>query len=351
MVRFRYVPFSALICLVVGCTQDFDQFGACPKGQHPQGDSCAPDGSAGGSAGSTTTSNSAGSGGSGTSTGSSGSSTGGTAGSGGATVTTGTGGSGACDAGTSKECGGNCVPLDNPNTHCGDVGICTPCIDPQYHIAGVCNVNGTCSSGSCLSGWGECDNNPATGCETDLTNNVANCGSCNNACQSGQTCSQSTCVPLCGTQPVPSTGYAACLVLDSNTLSVGTFATMTVKIGAPALSGPSDPVDCISPVAASLNNGTDSSVLCPLPGLMSGMSADMALKSYANGDLAAANPPLPFSAFKCANGLDATVDCTAPVRIYKDGVLVATYVSPVMPPFSYAGVGMNAPIQLVYTAQ
>ncbi len=340
MVRFRYVPFCALSLFFAGCAKDFDQFSACPKGEHPRNGSCVPDGSTGGSAGS------------GASAGSGGSSTGGvggTTGSGGATTTS-TSGSGGCDAG-SKDCDGSCVPLNDPNTHCGDVGVCTPCIDPQYHIVGVCNGDGTCSSGSCVSGWGECDSNPATGCETDLMNNMANCGSCGNACQSDQVCDQNKCVPLCGTQSVPVSGYAACLVLDSNTLSVGTFATMTVKVGAPALSGPSDPVDCISPVAASLNNGTDASVLCSLPGLMPGMSIDMALKSYSSGDLVAANPPLPFAAFKCANGLDATLECTAPVRIYKDGLLVATYASPVMPPFSYVGVGMNAPIQLVYAAQ
>lgn len=315
------------------------------------------DASAAGSAGSTSSGTggsstnsggSAGSGGSGASAGSGGNTTGGSAGSGGTTVTTGSGGSGgsSCEA-DQKVCADVCINVSDPNYGCG-ASSCTPCDIPN--ASAMCS-DLMCVFGTCKVGFDNCDASVQNGCETNVASDIANCGSCNNACQSGQGCDQGKCIPLCGTKGVPATGYSACLVLNSNTLSVGTFATMTVKIGAPALSGPSDPVDCISPVAASLNNGTDSSVLCPLPGLMSGMSADMALKSYANGDLAAANPPLPFSAFKCANGLDATVDCTAPVRIYKDGVLVATYVSPVMPPFSYAGVGMNAPIQLVYTAQ
>ncbi len=294
---------------------------------------CGATGGSAGSAGSTSSGGTAGQGGTGGSGGST--SSGGTAGQGGSIN---------CGAGT-KECNGSCVVADDPNYGCDDA-TCAPC--DITNAAPVC-VSSTCGIGSCAPGFEDCNVSASDGCETNLMNDAMNCGSCGTACLANQPCAQGECLPLCGKKAVPATGYAACWLLDKDTLAVGTFGTMTVKIGAPAPSGPSDPVDCVSSVSANANNGNDSSVLCPLTGLTVGQSAHMAFKSYSNGDLAAANPPLPFSAFKCDNGLSANPECTSPVQIYKDGVLITKYVPPASVPFTRDGIGVDAPIQLVYT--
>ncbi len=62
--------------------------------------------------------------------------------------------------------------------HCG--GCNQPCGQPgtdSQCSGGVCN-----SSGQCLAGHGDCDGNSANGCEADLDDSIANCGSCGNLC-------------------------------------------------------------------------------------------------------------------------------------------------------------------------
>jgi hypothetical protein len=54
----------------------------------------------------------------------------------------------------------------------------------------VCNIqNGTagcagslCTVASCSPGWGDCNNSPADGCETNTDTTTANCGTCGHAC-------------------------------------------------------------------------------------------------------------------------------------------------------------------------
>jgi hypothetical protein len=61
-------------------------------------------------------------------------------------------------------------------------------------------AGGTCQVQSCFGGWGNCDGNPANGCETPL-NTVSDCGNCNNSCNlpnaieicSGGTCQVQSC--------------------------------------------------------------------------------------------------------------------------------------------------------------
>ncbi len=68
---------------------------------------------------------------------------------------------------------------------CGRVCAGTP------HRPGIC-VLLSCSQGPCEDGWGECDGNYSNGCERALTTS-SDCGRCNVACASNQSCTGGTC--------------------------------------------------------------------------------------------------------------------------------------------------------------
>jgi hypothetical protein len=78
-----------------------------------------------------------------------------------------------CDGETANGCE---TGLDAP-TNCGSCGnVC------QLANATAGCPAGTCTVASCNPGWGNCDGNPANGCETS-TNSPSNCGSCGNVCK------------------------------------------------------------------------------------------------------------------------------------------------------------------------
>jgi hypothetical protein len=107
---------------------------------------------------------------------------------------------------------------------CGG-GVCNPCANGNH-----CNTNFDCGSGNCSigvctagippitcsPGWGDCDNNAANGCETNITNNSQNCGSCGNKCASNELCTNGKCV----SSSTPNTGLYTSLnhiyTLDGN---------------------------------------------------------------------------------------------------------------------------------------
>jgi hypothetical protein len=73
-------------------------------------------------------------------------------------------------------CGGACADTQRSVMHCGACD--RPCAPP--HAEPRCAA-GTCAVASCAQGFGDCDGLPANGCETAL-NSPANCGRCNGAC-------------------------------------------------------------------------------------------------------------------------------------------------------------------------
>lgn len=112
------------------------------------------------------------------------------------------------DAGCAKSCGGACMAPSHASGKCTADGTCDFVCDPSYDrsdggtcdcpmgqmscmdgchqccSAGDCAPHVLCNGGSCggcESGWGDCNNNPADGCETPLNSNN-NCGSCGNKC-------------------------------------------------------------------------------------------------------------------------------------------------------------------------
>ncbi len=108
----------------------------------------------------------------------------------------------ACDPGGSC-CGGVCFDLAGDPRHCG---TCTNrCVAPNATAA--CTA-GACTVGTCLAGYGDCDGNPANGCETLLTNDTAHCGACATTCPAGSNgtalCVGSICTFNC------SSGYLHC---------------------------------------------------------------------------------------------------------------------------------------------
>ncbi|MCL4751383.1 MAG: hypothetical protein KJ015_14515 [Myxococcales bacterium] len=104
--------------------------------------------------------------------------------------------SGSCALGQCATGFGNCddnvangceTALASSTEHCGACG---------KSCAGGANAAATCSAGSCglkcNAGWANCDGNLANGCETNVLTSVAHCGAC------GAACSTNHATPACG---------------------------------------------------------------------------------------------------------------------------------------------------------
>ena len=109
------------------------------------------------------------------------------------------GGNGTCVDGI---CTSTCPGADlmtDPN-NCGSCGnVC-----PSINSTPIC-TNGTCGHGTCNAGYGDCDPT-RPGCETDLMNDVGNCGGCGIVCDAGETCTSGTCTTTCVPQTCTSMG-------------------------------------------------------------------------------------------------------------------------------------------------
>lgn len=106
-------------------------------------------------------------------------------------------GNGVCDGACTapwQDCDGNkqtngCeINLQSDTQHCG---TCTT-VCSTNHVTALC-TNGVCA-GTCSAGWQDCDGNKqANGCEINTATDVNNCGTCGNACGSGQKCISGAC--------------------------------------------------------------------------------------------------------------------------------------------------------------
>lgn len=85
---------------------------------------------------------------------------------------------GACDG------DGVCNDSLTSNAHCGQCG--NVCLADRGTSSCVNSGGYGCLLTSCQSGYGNCDNNPANGCETNTDTNKTHCGGCNN--QGGANC-------------------------------------------------------------------------------------------------------------------------------------------------------------------
>ena len=95
------------------------------------------------------------------------------------------------------------------NLNCGTCG----------NVCSFVNASSTCVGGACTltcnAGYANCDNNIATGCEINITNNVNNCGNCGTVCPVGANASSATCSSsVCGL--VCNAGFGNCDNLSAN---------------------------------------------------------------------------------------------------------------------------------------
>ncbi len=122
---------------------------------------------------------------------------------------------GGCRTGLS-DCGGVCRSLMDDVIHCG--GCARACMLPNS--ASLC-AEGRCVVASCGMGFGDCDNNPSNGCETNLMLTPASCGACGRMCSTAQVCTAGTCTS--GQRSCAQTSVAGCDVVNvpGGTLTLG----------------------------------------------------------------------------------------------------------------------------------
>jgi hypothetical protein len=85
-----------------------------------------------------------------------------------------------CDTGygdcNQKAADGCETPTSSDLANCGGCGVvCGSAHASPSCMGGVCTLN-------CAAGFGNCDGNYANGCEADLTSDPAHCATCNNMC-------------------------------------------------------------------------------------------------------------------------------------------------------------------------
>jgi hypothetical protein len=286
LIKLRYPTLAIGVLVAFACTNDFDQFDLS-GGVAARGGTGVVTGGAAGSAAAGRGGTAAIGGSAGTSTiagrgGSSSAGRGGTGGSGGgaqageggeASSSGGTGGragSGAAGApgcsNQAKECGGACVPLDEPDTGCGDPNSCAPCA--LDHATAACDAT-ACSIDRCASGFGDCNRQTVDGCEQALGDDVDHCGACGRTCSAtgvasvecqGGGCS-SSCVLGRANCTMPGNGNGNDNGCETNTLSDPTrcggcdndctaqgLAVCSAALcgcGAPSQCGNGNGVDCV----------------------------------------------------------------------------------------------------------
>ncbi len=105
-------------------------------------------------------------------------------------------------------------------SNCGACG--NTCTFPNAYAS--C-TNGSCSFSVCMPGFGDCDCNPANGCEANLNTDSANCGGCNFSC-GGATCSVGSCARP-SVAMISAGAYDSCAVLSDGTLQCWGYGNAT----------------------------------------------------------------------------------------------------------------------------
>jgi hypothetical protein len=81
----------------------------------------------------------------------------------------------------------------NQNSDLANCGSCGNACPTPKHATASC-TQGVCGLGQCDQGWADCNKDPSDGCEVDTTTDVKNCGGCGKACTvNGELCVNSAC--------------------------------------------------------------------------------------------------------------------------------------------------------------
>src|SRR6185503_18753544 len=124
-------------------------------------------------------------------------------------------GSGDCDGNPANGCETNTQTSINSCGTCNHV--CPPAGGTPNCVAGVCGVS------TCNPGLGDCDGDSANGCETSL-NTLTNCGACGSTCNltnASESCPSGTC-----TLGACSSGFANCDGVSTNGCEVNTNSSI-----------------------------------------------------------------------------------------------------------------------------
>jgi hypothetical protein len=132
-----------------------------------------------------------------------------------------------CDGDAANGCE---VDLATDPNHCGSCNnIC------DLSGAAEACVSSQCTIASCDPGYGDCDGDDASGCETNVHDDPTNCGSCGNSCDlahASETCSGGNCaIDACDSgygdcDSDPSTGCEASLTTLTNCGSCGASCSL-----------------------------------------------------------------------------------------------------------------------------
>ncbi|CAN5922679.1 hypothetical protein BH11MYX4_BH11MYX4_12280 [soil metagenome] len=129
-----------------------------------------------------------------------------------------------------KTCNGACVSKDDPAYGCG-ASDCLPC-SVAFAKNATCKA-GSCAADTCAAGHGDCDGDPANGCEASLSSPTS-CVDCNTKCQAGAAlCAPTGCVSSCPGTLTECSG--ACIDTKSNLDHCGSCGR---KCAAPANGDP-----------------------------------------------------------------------------------------------------------------
>ncbi|MBL8679311.1 MAG: hypothetical protein JNK05_09110 [Myxococcales bacterium] len=118
-----------------------------------------------------------------------------------------------CDMGTMR-CGSSCVDTATNAMHCGACDMACP---SRPNATSVC-MGGACAI-RCGAGFADCDMNPANGCEVDTSTSVMHCGRCGNVCVGNNgtpSCSAGACSFTCNA------GFGDCDTNPANGCEVNT---------------------------------------------------------------------------------------------------------------------------------